>query len=69
LGPNLYFRADKKLSFLLYYIAESETNKDEMCRMMQLLTMEKVISDTKVFLDFALGQEISRDKLFEHEIF
>ncbi len=69
MGPNLYFRADKKLSFLIYYIAESETNKDEMRRMMQLLTMEKVISDTKAFLDFALAQESTRDKLFEHEIF
>lgn len=57
------------MPFLLYYIAESETDKDEMRRMMQLLTMEKVRSDTKAFLDFALAQESTRDKLFEHEIF
>lgn len=63
LVPNLYYREGEKLSYSPATIAGSEGKREEMREMMQSLTMEKVMADTKYYVDFVLRQENTDNKV------
>ncbi len=55
--PDLYYRSGKKLSFAPSTFMDGGAKKDEMMKIIQSLTLEKVMSDTTAYIDYLDNQE------------